>query len=122
MEDTLDLLHGKSWFTTLDLMVGYWQVELEEDAKACTAVTVGPLGLFECNRLPFGLTNSPATFQRLMEQVLEGLNMKICVVYLDDLIIFSDSYEEHLRHLEAVFDRIRRFGLKLNAAKCKFFQ
>ena len=122
LEDTLDCLHGKCWFSTLDLKAGYWQVEMEEDAKACTAFTVGPLGLFECNRLPFGLTNSPATFQRLMEQVLEGLNMDICIVYLDDIVIFSESYEDHLKHLEAVFERISRHGLKLNPSKCKFYQ
>ena len=122
MEDTLDQLHGKKWFSTLDLKSGYWQVEMEDDSKACTAFTVGPLGHFECKRLPFGLTNSPATFQRLMEHVLEGLNMDICLEYLDDVIIFSDSYEEHLQNLETVFQRIQSYGLKLNAAKCKFFQ
>lgn len=120
MDDTLDLLHGKKWFSTLDLKSGYWQVELEEDAKAPTAFTVGPLGLYEFNRLPFGLTNSPATFQRLMEKVLEEENMRICVVYLDDIIIFSDSFEEHLEHIQIVMDKIRKFGLKLNGAKCKF--
>ena len=83
MDDTLDLLHGKKWFSCLDLKSGYWQVEMEETSKACTAFTVGPLGLYECNRLPFGLTNSPATFQRLMETVLEGLNLQICLGYLD---------------------------------------
>ena len=102
MEDTLDLLHGKSWFSCIDLKSGYWQVEMDEQDKACTAFTVGPLGLYECNRLPFGLTNAPATFQRLMEHVLGDLNMTIALVYLDDIIIFSNSFAEHLQHIEAV--------------------
>ena len=122
IEDTLDILHGKSWFSCVDLKSGYWQVEMDERDKAYTAFTVGPLGLYECNRLPFGLSNAPATFQRLIEQVLGDLNMSIAVVYLDDIIIFSNSHEEHLQHIEAVFEKIRRFGLKLNASKCQFFR
>jgi len=122
IEDTLDLLHGKCWFSVLDLKAGYWQVEVEEEDRPYTAFTVGPLGLWECNRLPFGLTNSPATFQRVMEHILGDLNMSICLVYLDDIIIFSDSFEEHLQHLELVLERIKQFGLKLNPKKCKFFQ
>jgi len=122
IEDTLDLLHGKRWFSAIDLKAGYWQVDMEESDKPCTAFTVGPLGHWECNRLPFGLTNSPATFQRMMEQILGDLNMRICIVYLDDIVIFSDSVEEHLHHLELVFERIRQYGLKLNPEKCQFFQ
>ena len=122
IEDTLDLLHGMCLFSAINLKSGYWQVEMEEDHKPYTAFTVGPLGLWECNRLPFGLTNAPATFQRVMETILGDLNMKICVVYLDDIIIFSHSYEEHLQHLDAVFERIKQHGLKLNPSKCKFFQ
>ena len=122
MEDTLDLLHGKKWFSTLDLKAGYWQVEMEECDKPYTAFTVGPLGLFEFNRLPFGLSNSPATFQRLMERVLGDLNMSICLAYLDDILIFSESYEDHLKHIEMVIQRIKEAGLKLNPSKCKFFR
>ena len=122
MEDTLDLLHGKMWYSCVDLKTGYWQVEMQEEDKACTAFTVGPLGLYECNRLPFGLTNAPATFQRMMENVLGDLNMTVALVYLDDIIIFSNSFQEHIQHIEAVFGRIRKFGLKLNPSKCSFFQ
>ena len=70
IEDTLDCLHGAVWFSALDLKSGYWQVELEEEAKPLTAFTMGPLGFWECECMPFGLTNAPATFQRLMESCL----------------------------------------------------
>ena len=75
IDDTLDCLHGARWFSTLDLKSGYWQVELEEEAKPLTAFTMGPLGLGDCERLPFGLTNDSATFQRLMESYLGELNL-----------------------------------------------
>ena len=113
MEDTLDVLHGKMRYSCIDLKTGYWQVEMQEEDKACTAFTVGPLGLYECNRLPFGLTNTPATFQRMMENVLGNLNMTVALVYLDDIIIFSNSFQEHIQHIEAVFGRIKKFGLSL---------
>ena len=75
IEDTLDCLHGAVWFSTLDMKSGYWQVELEEDAKPLTAFTMGPLGFWECECMPFGLTNAPATFQRLMESCLGQLHL-----------------------------------------------
>ena len=85
IEDTLDCLHGAEWLSTLDLKSGYWQVELEEDAKSLTAFTMGPLGFWECECMPFGLTNAPATFQRLMESCLGELNLNWCIIYLDDI-------------------------------------
>ena len=95
IDDTLDCLHGARWFSTLDLKSGYWQVELEEEAKPLTAFTIGPLGFGECERMPFGLTNAPATFQRLMESCLGELNLSWCIIYLDDIIVFSQTPEEH---------------------------
>ena len=89
IDDTLDCLHGAKWFSTLDLKSGYWQVELEEEAKPLTAFTMGPLAFWECERMPFGLTNAPATFQRLMESCLGELNLSWCIIYLDDIIVFS---------------------------------
>ena len=86
IEDTLDCLHGTVWFFTLDLKSGYWQVELEEEAKPLTAFTMGPLGFGECERMPFGLTNAPATFERLMESCLGELHLTWYIIYLDDII------------------------------------
>lgn len=122
IEDILDQLNGKKYFSVVDLKSGYWQVEVDERDKQYTAFTVGALGLWECNRLPFGLCNSPSTFQRLMQQVLGELFMKCSIVYLDDVLIYSESYEEHLRHLELVFAKLKKYGLKLNTNKCQFFR
>ena len=101
---------------------GYHQVEVLEEHKCRTAFTVGPLGFWEFNRLPFGLNNAPATYQRLIEQCLGDLNMKICAIYLDDLIIFSSSLEEHLQRLDIVLNRLKDCNLKLNPKKCMFLQ
>ena len=89
IEDTLDSLNGACIFTSLDLKSRYWQVELDEESIPLTAFTVGPLGFYECVRMPFGLTNAPATFQRLMESCLGELHLDWCIIYLDDIIIFS---------------------------------
>ena len=107
-EEILDALGGNKFFTVLDMKSGYHQLEVEETHKERTAFTVGPLGFYEFNRLPFGLVNSPATYQRLMEEILGDLHLDICFIYLDDLIIFSDSYEEHLSRLQRVLRRIER--------------
>lgn len=96
IEDTLDALHGAKWFSSLDLKAGYWQVKMREEDKAKTAFTT-PLGFYEANRMPFGLTNAPATFQRLMEHCVGDLNLKTCLVYLEDIIVFSTTFEEHLK-------------------------
>ena len=122
IEDTLDCLHGAVWFSTLDLKSGYWQVELEEEAKPLTAFTVGPLGFWECEHMPFGLTNAPATFQRLMESCLGELHLNWCIIYLDDIIVFSRTPEEHIHRLRAVFEKLKAAGLKLKPSKCDFFK
>ena len=122
IEDTLDCLHGAVWFSTLDLKSGYWQVELEEEAKPLTAFTMGPLGFWECEHMPFGLTNVPATFQRLMESCLGELHLNWCIIYLDDIIVFSQTPEEHVHRLRAVFSKLRAASLKLKPSKCDFFK
>ena len=122
IESILDSLGGAQIFSTLDLKAGYWQVEMAEECKAYTAFTCGPLGFYECDTMPFGTTNAPATFQRLMHDCLGELNMNWCIVYLDDIIIFSDTKEEHLKRLEAVFQKLCAAGLKLKPSKCFFFK
>ena len=121
-EDTLHLLAGAKYFTKLDLRSGYWQVEIEEDDKAKTAFQVGTLGFYEFYRMPFGLCNAPATFQRLMEMCMGEMNLKEGLVYLDDVIIFSATFEEHLERLQAVFSRLQEHNLKLKASKCEFMK
>ena len=121
IESILDSLIGAQIFSTRDLKAGYWQVEMAEECKAYTAFTCGPLGFYECDTMPFGATNAPATFQRLMHDCLGDLNMNWCIVYLDDIIIFSDTQEEHLKRLEAVFQKLSAAGLKLKPSKCFFF-
>ena len=101
---------------------GYHQIEVDETHKPRTAFTVGSLGFYEYNRLPFGLTNAPATYQRLMEECLGELSHNICHIYLDDVIIFSSTYEQHLERLEQVFCKLKETGLKLSPKKCKFLQ
>ena len=113
IKDSLHLLAGSKFFTKLDLKAGYWQVELKEEDKAKTAFQVGNIGFYECNRMPFGLCNAPATFQRLMERAMGELNLKDCLIYLDDIIIFSESFDQHLERLEAIFKRLHEHNLKL---------
>ena len=122
IESILDSLGGAQIFSTLDLKAGYWQVEMAEECKAYTTFICGPLGFYECDTMPFGATNAPATFQRLMHDCLGELNMNWCIVYLDDIIIFSDTKEEHLKRLEAVFQKLCAAGLKLKPSKCFFFR
>ena len=121
IEDTLDCLHGAVWFSTLDLKSGYWQVKLQEEAKPLTAFTLGPLGFWECECMPLGLTNVPATFQSLMESCLGELHLNWCIIYLED-IVFSRTPEEHLHRLKAVFNKLQAAGLKLKPSKCDLFK
>ena len=122
IEETIDSLAGSKYFSKLDLRSGYWQVEIKEEDKHKTAFTVGPLGFYECNRMAFGLTNAPASFQRLMERCMGDLNLKECLIYLDDIIIFSKTFDEHIKRLEDCFERLKQHGLKLKGSKCEFLQ
>ena len=101
---------------------GFWQIKMDEESKQYTAFTVGNLGFFECERMPFGLCNAPATFQRLMQNCLGELNLTFCIVYLDDVIVFSDTEEEHVNRLRVVFERFREYNLKLKPSKCNLFR
>ena len=122
IDETLDCLGGAIIFTSLDLKSGYWQVEMEEESNPLTAFTVGPLGFYECEHMPFSLTNAPATFQRLMENCLGELHLSWCIIYLDDIIVFSDNPKEHLHQLRGVFTKLDKAGLKLKPNKCEFFK
>ncbi len=117
IDDSLDSLAGSCWFSTLDLASGYWQTEVHPDDCEKTAFTTGA-GLFQFNVLPFGLSNAPSTFERLMEIVLQGLHWKICLIYLDDVIIYSKGFDEHLVRLSRVFSALQNAGLKLKPKKC----
>ena len=103
IEDTLESLTEAVWFTVLDLKSGYWQVEMDETSKPLMAFTVEPLGFYECDCMPYWLVNAPATFQRLMETCLGDLQLNWCLIYLNDVIVFSKMPKEHLNWLTAVF-------------------
>ena len=113
-------LKGSKFFSSLDCTSGYNNIGLSEEAQAKSAFVVQTLGKFEYKRTPFGLAQAPAYFQALMNEVLKGLGF--CLAYLDDILIFSSSEEEHLKHLEIVFERLRQAGLKLKHKKCSFFK
>ncbi len=121
IHEILESLHGAAIFSTLDLKSGYWQVEMEPESIPKTAFTTSS-GLYEFLRLPFGLKNSAASFQRLMELVLKDVKGKSCFVYIDDVVVYSKSEEEHLVHLRAVFQCLSRVGLTLNLQKCNLMQ
>ena len=120
IDECIDNLAGSKYFCTLDLASGYWQVPLDEDAKLKSAFVI-PGGLFEFEVMPFGLCNAPSTFERLMETVFVGLQWKILLIYLDDMIIFGSSVDEVVNRLESVLQRLRSAKLKLKPKKCHLF-
>lgn len=122
IHETLDLMAGAGWFSTIDLQSGYWQVAMDPQDKEKTAFVTGQGGLWQFKVMPFGLSNTPATFERMMETVLQGLTGKICLVYLDDVIVFGKTFEEEEKNLKEVFSRLRRAGLKMSPKKCHLFQ
>ncbi|KAL5469217.1 hypothetical protein EMCRGX_G030441 [Ephydatia muelleri] len=120
-DDALDSLAGAKWFSTLDLACGYWQVEMDPADKEKTSFTT-PFGLHQFRVMPFGLSNAPGTFQRLMSLVLSGLCWSTCLVYLDDIIIFSQTVDEHLQRLRDVLQRLKDAGLKIKPSKCQLLR
>ena len=122
IEEMFENLKGSSFFSVLDMKSGYHQVPLAEKDIPKTAFSAGPLGHWEHSRLAFGLTNSPATYQRLMETIFAGENHRFVMVYLDDLLVFSPTLQEHKAHLESIFERLAEYNLKLNPKKCKLFR
>ena len=121
IDDILNTFGKSRYFTMLDLASGYWQIEMDPASREKSAFRTHH-GLFEFCRMPFGLCNVPATFQRLMQTVLAGLEWRCCFIYLDDILIASQTFEEHLEHLRLVFDRLRKAGLTLKPKKCFFVQ
>ena len=121
IDDTLDMLAGKQWFSTLVLASGYWQVSLSQEARIKTAFAIHS-GLFQFRVMPFGLCNAPATFERLMDRVLQGLRWSCCLVYLDDIISFGSTFDDALVSLTLIFERLRSYGLQLKSTKCHLFQ
>lgn len=121
INDILDKLGRCQYFTTLDLASGFHQIEMDPSSIQKTAFNVEN-GHYEYLRMPFGLKNAPATFQRVMDNVLRGLQGKICLVYMDDIIIFSTSLQEHISNLKLVFERLQDNNLKIQLDKSEFLK
>ena len=109
VEDCLDALRGAKFYSTIDLQSGYWQVQMDPADKEKTAF-VTKRGLFQFRCMPFGLCNAGACFERLMECVLAGLNWQICLLYLDDVIRFSDTFENHIESLSWSYLKLEKLG------------
>lgn len=116
LEDLIEKVGKAQYISTLDLCKGYWQVPLTEAAKPLTAFRT-PQGLWQFTKMPFGLQGAPATFQRLMDKVLAGTT-SFAAAYLDDIVIYSHSWSEHLVHLQEILQRIKKAGLTINPKKC----
>eukprot|EP00118_Oscarella_pearsei_P017903 m.180288 g.180288 ORF g.180288 m.180288 type:complete len:1472 (+) comp39243_c0_seq11:859-5274(+) len=121
VDDSLDLLAGNEYFSSLDMQSGYWQIPVTpEDVEKTAFIT--PVGLFEFLVMPFGLCNAPSSFQRAMDSLLAGLKWQRCLVYLDDVLVFSKDFQSHLTDLDLVFNRFRENNLKLKPSKCHLAQ
>lgn len=119
IDDTLDRLSNAKYFSSMDLKTGYWQIQVDERDREKTAF-ITPDGLYEFKVMPFGLCSAPATFQRLMDTVLAGLKWQICLVYLDDVVVFAANFSDHLKRLRTVLEAIKSSGLRLKPEKCHF--
>ena len=122
IDDSIEALAGSKWWSCLDMKSGYWQVDIDESDRHKTAFSIPGGEQWQWRRLAFGLCNSPATFTRLMQMVFSGLLWKTVIIYLDDIICQSKTFEGQLSNLEEVFNRLSNAGLKLNAKKCILFQ
>ena len=106
----------------MDLKSGFWQVQMDEESRQYTAFTVGSMGVYEFLRMPYGLCNAPVTLQRLMQNCLGELNFTYTLIYLDDVIVYSKTEEEHLVRLRAILEQFMEHSLKLKPSKCNFFR
>jgi len=121
IKDALDSLYGAKYFATIDLLSGYWQLGLTERAKERTAFSTRR-GLFQFTRMPFGLSNAPSTFCRLMQVIFKDMLYKQCLCYLDDIVVFASTPDQLLERLDAVLTRLRQNGLKAKPSKCVLFK
>ena len=119
--EALDTLSSEKYFCTLDLASGYWQIPMAKEHKHYTAFN-SHLGFFQFRVMPFGLTNAPATFERLIEKVLFGLQWEKCLCYLDDIIVFGETFDKTLENLKLVLNRFREANLTVKPKKCHLFQ
>ena len=117
----MESMVGARYFSCMDLKSGFWQVKMSEKAHQYTTLTMGSMGVYEFLRMPYGLCNTSAMFQRLMQNCLGELNLTYTLIYLDDVIVYSRTEEEHLTRLRAMFERFWESGLKLKPSKCNFF-
>ena len=122
IQEAIKSLVGAGYFSCLDWKAGFWQIAMDNASKQYTAFTVGKLRFFECELMPFGLCKAPAMFQRLMQNCLGELNMTYCLSYMDDVIVFLKTEEEHLHYLHIVFKHFREHHLKLKLTKSEFFK
>lgn len=122
IDEALDSLKGASLFSTIDLAQGYLQVSVDEQDKHKTAFRLGTGGLYEYNRMPYGVMGGPATFQRLMETCLGDLLYNGVLIYIDDIMIYSQNFEEHKKKVDLVLSKLRQHGLKIHLKKCQFLR
>ena len=120
MQETMESMVGARFFSTMDLKSGFWQVKMAKDSQQYTTFTVGSMGVYEFLRMLYGLCHALATFQRLIHNCLGELNLTYALIYLDDVIVFSCTEEEHLHRLRVVFARFLEHGLMLKPSKCHF--
>ena len=121
IQNVIDNLGGNKFFSLLDQSKAYHQLHLDPESRRYTAF-ITPWGFYEWVRVPFGLMNAPACFQRFMEQCLDGYRDDFVIPYLDDLLFYSSLFDEHLQHLKLVFQRLKKFGIRIKASKRKLFR
>jgi hypothetical protein len=121
MDECLDSLGEAEFFSTLDANTGYWQIEVAPEDRDKTTFSCH-VGMYRFTRMPFGLLNAPATFQRAMDIILSEVRWESVIVYLDDVIVFSRTFEDHLKHLGVVLSKLGEAGATLKFAKCHLFR